>query len=104
LFVLLKGLVVDQSLPGRAIVPDPELHQVSAQEGFDNNHVLLGAKEIVHAVRIALDSDPDCEMLAPIEALLEERKTPAHRLKEVFSQELSIEKTLKKTYRNLRSS
>lgn len=104
LFVLLKGLVVDQSLPGRAIVPDPELHQVSAQEGFDNNHVFLGAKESVHAVRIALDSDPDCEMLAPIEALLEERKTPAHRLKEVFNQELSIEKTLKKTYRDLRSS
>jgi hypothetical protein len=98
LFVLLKGLVVDQSLPGRAIVPDPELHQVSAQEGFDNNHVLLGAKEIVHAVRIALDSDPDCEMLAPIETLLEERRTPAHEMIRLFNQEPSIEETLRKTY------
>lgn len=98
LLVLLKGLVVDQSLLGRAIVPDPELHQVSAREGFENDQVFLEAKEIIHAVKIALDRDPDCKMLAPIETLLEERRTPAHRLKEVFNHEWSIEKTLKKTY------
>lgn len=101
LFVLLKGLVVDQSLPGRAIVPDPELHQVSAREGFENDQVFLEAKEIIHAVKTALDRDPDCKMLAPIETLLEERRTPAHRLKEVFNEARSIEKTLKKTYTEL---
>ena len=74
------------------------MHQLSAREGFENNQIFLGAEKIVRAVRIALNGDPDCEMLAPIEALLEERRTPAHRLKEVFYDELSIEKTLKKTY------
>ena len=98
LLALLKGLAIDPSLPGKAVVPDAAMHQVSAQEGFENNQVFLKAKEIVDAVKIALDSDPDCEMLAPIEALLEERRTPAQRLKEVFNDKLSIEKTLKRTY------
>ena len=98
LLALLKGLVVDQSIPGRSVVPDAVLHQVSAREGFENNRIFLGAKEIIHAVQIALDRDPDCELLAPIDKLLEERKTPAHRLIEVFNQELSLEETLRKTY------
>lgn len=98
LLALLKGLVIDLSLPGRAVVPDAAMHQVSAQEGFENKQVFLKAKKIVDAAKIALDSDPDCEMLAPIEVLLEERRTPAHRLKEVFNDKLSIEKTLKRTY------
>ena len=102
LFALLKGIVLDLSLPGRAVVPDAGLHQVSAREGFENDQVFLGAKEIIHAVKIALDRDPDCEMLAPIEKLLEERKTPAHRMIRLFSQEPSIEETLKRTYQGFR--
>lgn len=99
LFALLKGIVLDLSLSGRAVVPDAGLHQLSAQDGFDNDQVFLGAKEIVHAAKIALGSDPDGEMLAPIEKLLEERKTPAHEMIRLFSQEPSIEETLKRTYR-----
>ena len=98
LFALLKGLVVDQSLPGRAVVPDAVMHQVSAREGFENNQIFLGAKEIVHAVKTALDQDPDCELLTPIDKLLKARLTPAHRLIEIFHYECSIEKTLQKTY------
>ncbi|NIQ90136.1 MAG: glutamate--cysteine ligase [Deltaproteobacteria bacterium] len=98
LLALLKGLVLDPSLPGRAVVPDAVMHQVSAREGFENKQIFLGAEEIFRAARIALDSDPDCEMLAPIERLLKERRTPAHRLIEIFNNERSIEKTLRKTY------
>ena len=98
LLALLKGLVLDQSLPGRAIVPDADLHQVSAREGFGNNSIFSGSKEVFQAVKTALDLDPDHELLAPIDKLLEERKTPAHRLIEVFDRELSIEETLRKTY------
>ena len=74
------------------------MHQVSAREGFENKQIFLGAKEIVHAVKTALDHDLDCEMLAPIEAILEKRITPAHRMIEIFNDEQSIEKTLQKTY------
>ena len=102
LFVLLIGLVVDQSLPVRAIVPDPELHQVSAREGFENNQIFLGAKEIAHAVKAVLHQDPDFELLTPIDKLLKARKTPAHKLIETFNQECSIEKTLQKTYSEFR--
>jgi len=98
LLALLKGLVVDQSLPGRAVVPDAVLHQVSARESFENNQIFLGAKQIIQAVKIALDRDPDYELLAPIDKLLEERKTPAHKMIEAFKQKLSMEETLRKTY------
>ena len=98
LLALLKGLVLDLSLPGRAVVPDAAMHQVSAREGFENNQIFLGAKEIVHAVKTALDQDPDCELLTPIDKLLKARITPAHRLIEIFNDERSIEKTLQKTY------
>jgi hypothetical protein len=103
LLALLKGLVLDLSLPGRAVVPDAVMHQVSAREGFENNQIFLGAKEIVHAVKTALDQDPDCELLAPIDKLLKARKTPAHRLIEIFNNERSIEKTLQKTYTDFTS-
>ena len=98
LLALLKGLILDLSLPGRAVVPDTAMHQVSAREGFGNNQIFLGAKEIVHAVKTALDQDPDCELLTPIDKLLKARKTPAHKLIETFNEECSIEKTLQKTY------
>jgi hypothetical protein len=102
LFALLKGLVIDLSLSGRAVVPDAVMHQVSAREGFENNQIFLGAKEIVHAVKTALDQDPDCELLTPIDKLLKARITPAHRLIEIFHHECSIEKTLQKTYTEFR--
>ncbi|MCG6945012.1 MAG: glutamate--cysteine ligase, partial [Deltaproteobacteria bacterium] len=98
LLALLKGLVIDLSLSGRAVVPDAVMHQVSAREGFENNQIFLGAKEIVDAVKTALDQDPDCELLTPIDKLLKARITPAHRLIEIFHHECSIEKTLQKTY------
>jgi hypothetical protein len=98
LLALLKGLVLDPSLPGRAVIPDAAMHQVSAQEGFENNQILLGAKEIVRAVKTALSQDPDRELLTPIDKLLKERRTPAHKLIEIFNNERTIEKTLRKTY------
>jgi gamma-glutamyl:cysteine ligase YbdK (ATP-grasp superfamily) len=98
LLALLKGLVLDSSLPGRAVIPDAAMHQVSAQEGFENNQILLGAKEIVRAVKTALSQDPDRELLTPIDKLLKERRTPAHKLIEIFNNERTIEKTLRKTY------
>ena len=64
----------------------------------ENNQIFMGAKEIVQAVKAALDQDPDCELLTPIDKLLRARTTPAHRLIEIFNDERSIEKTLQKTY------
>jgi hypothetical protein len=98
LFALLKGLAIDQTLTGRAVVPDGALHQLSAQEGFANDHIFSGATEVLHAVRIVLAGDADGELLAPIEDLLAQRKTPAHRLIEEFNDLRSIDEVLRRTY------
>jgi hypothetical protein len=99
LFALLKGLILDQSLPGRATVPDAKLHQLSARKAFDDEGIYLAAMEIIEAVRLSLANDPDVELLAPLEFLLSKRKTPAHKLIEGYKATSSIEATLNGTYK-----
>jgi hypothetical protein len=50
LFVLLKGLLLDQTLTGRAMVPDRALHQRAAQFGFDDVLIYETACEILAAL------------------------------------------------------
>ena len=50
LFALLKGLILDKTLTGRASVPDAALHQQSAQWGFANDHIYLEAQDVIDAV------------------------------------------------------
>jgi gamma-glutamyl:cysteine ligase YbdK (ATP-grasp superfamily) len=102
LFALLKGLTIDHSLPGRAIVPDATLHKLSAQEGFENEHIFLTAKKVLDAAKSALRDDPDLELFVSLENFLNERKTPAHKLIEVFQNNGSIEETLRNTYNDLK--
>lgn len=55
LLMLLKGVVLDTSLPGRRIVPDPELHRLSAWSGYRNREIRTGADEVMRAAAAALD-------------------------------------------------
>jgi gamma-glutamyl:cysteine ligase YbdK (ATP-grasp superfamily) len=103
LFALLKGLVIDQTLPGRATVPDGALHQVSAREGFENQAIFLGAREVVDAARSALENDPDAEMLMILQAALHERRTPAHEMINRFHEVGSITDSLRDSYPMLTS-
>ncbi|MEM6752952.1 MAG: glutamate--cysteine ligase [Cyanobacteria bacterium P01_C01_bin.38] len=98
LLALLKGIVLDESLPGRAIVPDAEKHQVSAQEGFDNEEIFTNAKLILKSVETVLENDPDVDLLAPLKTFIEKRETPAHELIRLYRNTNSIEATLKQTY------
>ncbi len=98
LLALLKGIVLDESLPGRATVPDAEKHQISAQEAFDNQEILTKATEILQAAEIALGNDSDVNLLAPLKTLLEKRETPAHELLRLYKHTGSIEAALKLTY------
>ena len=54
LFVLLKGVLLDHSLKGRAIVPDLALHQHSAQLGWDSPQIYQGSCQILEAATHAL--------------------------------------------------
>ncbi|MBW4561018.1 MAG: glutamate--cysteine ligase [Mojavia pulchra JT2-VF2] len=101
LLALLKGLVLDKSLLGRATVPDAGLHQLSAKEGFDNEDIFVNAAKVLQAVEVALVDDPDVKFLTPLKVLLTKRKTKSHELIEAFQRLGSIEETLKQTYKDI---
>ena len=55
LLVLLKGLVLDNTLSDRATVPNAAAHQHSAQRGFADEAVFAGATDVLAAARQALE-------------------------------------------------
>ncbi len=99
LLALLKGLILDETLPGRAIIPDAKLHQLSAKYGFENEDILVNTKQILESAEIALKDDPDIEFLTPLKLILSEQKTKSHELISYFQKVGSIETTLKQTYK-----
>ncbi|MBW4517000.1 MAG: glutamate--cysteine ligase [Timaviella obliquedivisa GSE-PSE-MK23-08B] len=98
LLALLKGLVLDRSLPGRATVPDMNLHQLSAHQGFENETIWLNASQILQAAEVALANDPDIHLLQRLHMILERRETLANRLIRAFQQLGTIEQALQQTY------
>ena len=98
LLTLLKGLVLDETLVGRATVPDAALHQLSAKEGFDNEEIFKNAAKVLQAAEVALGDDPDVHYLTPLKVMLAKRKTRSHELIEMFHRLSSIEEVIKQTY------
>lgn len=97
LLALLKGLILDKSLLGKATVADAALHQLSAQEAFNNEEIFTTATQVLQAAEVALKNDTDVQLLAPLKVLLQNRRTPAHEMIEVFKKLGSIEQTLQHT-------
>ncbi|WP_179198043.1 glutamate--cysteine ligase [Nostoc sp. T09] len=98
LLALLKGLVLDESLLGRATIPDATLHQISAKEGFDNEEIFLTATKILAAAEIALKDDPDVNFLSSLRLSLNKRETKAQHLIQEYQRLGSIEAVLRQTY------
>jgi gamma-glutamyl:cysteine ligase YbdK (ATP-grasp superfamily) len=98
LLALLKGLILDQTLLGRATIPDADLHQLSAKKGFGNENIFANATKVLQAVETALRNDPDYYLLTPLKNLLAKRKTKSHELIEAFESVGSIEEALRQTY------
>jgi gamma-glutamyl:cysteine ligase YbdK (ATP-grasp superfamily) len=98
LLALLKGLVLDETLEGRATIPDATLHQISAKEGFDNEDIFAQAKEVLQAAEVALANDSDVQLLTLLKEMLKQRKTKSHELIEMFQRIGSIEEVLRQTY------
>lgn len=97
---LLKGLILDTSLPGRAIVPDTELHQLSAKYGFQCEDIFNQSQEVLEAAENALGEDADCQYLQPLKEMLQTKETQASRMIQQFKQMGSIEDVLKLTYQD----
>ncbi|WP_180267631.1 glutamate--cysteine ligase [Nostoc linckia] len=98
LLALLKGLVLDKTLLGRATIPDATLHQMSAKKGFDNEEIFDNATQVLQAAEIALKDDPDVDFLTPLKKQLANRKTKSHELIEKYHRVGSIEKVIRQTY------
>src|SRR5436305_7444518 len=100
LLALLKGLMLDTTLPGRATIPDTNLHQISARQGFAHDDIAAGTLTILQAAEHALGADEDTQFLAPLAAMLHQRVTPAHNIVATFQATGSIEATLCQSYRS----
>ena len=98
LLALLKGLVLDESLLGRATIPDAALHQVSAKKGFNNEDIWLTANQVLAAAEMALKDDPDRDLLMPLQVILNQRETKAQQLIQEYQQLGSIEAVMRQTY------
>jgi len=103
LSALLKGLVMDQTLPGRLLVPDAKWHQRSAQHGFRDDAVYEGACDAIAAAKAALRHTgqlSDCALLQPLEAELQQRTTPAQRMIDAYNSGIVIPDVLKQGYQH----
>lgn len=98
LLTVLKGLILDTTLPGRATTPDAALHQLSARHGFANNDIAAGAQAVLTATERALHNDEDVRLLAPLQMTFAQGRTAAHNLRHNFQRTGSIEASLLQTY------
>lgn len=95
LLALLKGLLLDDTLKGRAEIPDKEMHKQSGEKGFHDEVILKEAHSIIHVVKNALTEEEDIERIMILENLLEKRQTPAKQLVDDFKKTNSIKETLR---------
>lgn len=98
LLALLKGLILDKSLPGRAVIPNATLHQISAKKGFDDPDIFAHATRLLQVAENALGDDLDVNFLAPLKDILGNGKTKSHELIAAYQRLGSIEQALQETY------
>jgi hypothetical protein len=98
MLTLLKGLILDTTLTGRATVPDTALHKLTARQGFANAQIAETAQEILHAVEAALSDDDDLGLLDPLRTMLTTRETPIYTQIATFQATGSIESAIRQSY------
>lgn len=82
--MLLLGIALDSSLPGRSVVPDAELHRRSATRAFDEGGAIYSeASRVLEAAHKALP-DEWRSHLDPLVEMLDARRTPAHTMLDAY--------------------
>ena len=86
LFHLIFGIAIADAddLPGRADLPDQQLHQRVALTGFDDDDVHEMAVGIVAVAQASLAADGYPNDVPLLQDMLATRRTPAHRRREAF--------------------
>ncbi|EDX83809.1 hypothetical protein S7335_1506 [Synechococcus sp. PCC 7335] len=101
LLALLKGLVLDQSLQGRATIPEAKQHQHSARFGFADETIYNQAQAILAAVsQVELEAE-EHDRLTKLQERLTQRRSPANGMIEAYRQGESIVNILQRGYPQL---
>ena len=99
LLSLLKGLILDKTLSGRALVPDAKLHQQSAQSGFDNELIYSEAQKVLEAAFAVTEDSLDTNRLERLQSMLHSRYSPAKDMLDDYRRGCSIVEVLSRGYR-----
>jgi len=84
LLTLLRGFVLDDSLPGRSSTQDPKLLQSSSLLGFDDEFIEEQGLRVLNAARAALPDE--AVSLDLLEDMLRQRDSYAARMKRQYMQ------------------
>ena len=98
LLSLLKGVILDDTLPLSADVPDTVLHQYSAKFGFHDDNIYEKAGQVLSAASRALPEEEDRRNIDLLFNLLDQRAMPAGAMKQAFQQGTSIEDVMLAQY------
>lgn len=94
LMTLLIGIVLDESLSGRAIIPDENLHKKSALFGFNDEHIHETAVKVFEAAHVSLPKDLKIK-LEKLRPMLDSKKSPSHDMIEKYNEGKSINEIIK---------
>ncbi len=98
LLALLKGIVLDQTLPGLALVPDAARHQYSAIHGFQDTELRDQALLLLAAAERALPEKHERELLKPLWQCVEQKTTPAQAMCDRWKSGASLVTVLSQGY------
>lgn len=99
---LIKGLMLDDTLQGEALLPDKDLHQYVAKRGFDDEKIYGTTLQALQAARNALQGDPDGRYLDRLFEMHEKKEIPATTLIDDYKETGSIMETLTHAYEKFR--
>ncbi|NEQ46825.1 MAG: glutamate--cysteine ligase [Leptolyngbya sp. SIOISBB] len=98
LLALIKGLVLDQTLPGLALVPDALAHQRSALYGFQDEQLREQATLLLRVAAQALTDPAERSLLQPLWQMVQTGMTPAQALRDRWQPGTDLAKLLSTGY------
>jgi gamma-glutamyl:cysteine ligase YbdK (ATP-grasp superfamily) len=69
-FALLKGLALDHSLKGRAVLPSRYSHKLAAKQGLESKRIFSMSQKLLLAAEKALESAEEIALLKPLKEKL----------------------------------
>ncbi|MFG6095917.1 glutamate--cysteine ligase [Leptothoe sp. ISB3NOV94-8A] len=98
LLALMKGIVLDTTLSGSALVPDAEKHQRAAIYGFQDVEIYEHAIALLTAAEQSLGESHERKLLQPLWNFVHTKQTPAQAMVEQWQAKASLAEVLRSGY------